>query len=593
MDLRVQAPGYVPRYLWGITIERGKTLRPEPFELYRGSAVLGWVVTADGSPLGDQATIELRPRAGGQVHNSEERERLEALVFRAKVNRQGFFQLDGVPPGAYVVEARREGFAPAMASVRVVPNEVTELANPPLTLEPPKMLEVFIDPPLDPAGKPWAMRLHRLDRGSFILTEVAESQPAGEDGSWKLLGVAPGQYYLRIGRQGGDTWWSDQVEVTPELAPLEVRLGVIKVTGSVRLGKNPLQARVYIGQLGGRYAAVRTEVDTNEKGEFEAFIPNPGEWTVHVSAKEPPVERELPKVAIEPKPGTNEAEIELRLPNTKLSGKVVDPKGNPVGRAIVSAQSVGPKRESSVQVWADDEGRFSLSGLLPGPTLVGADGGRELYAYPVLVEVADDREPPPLVLVAGPQLRVSGIVGSAAGPVSGARVTASPVGIRHLGVFSVATDSQGRFEVHLPPETREADFRVEALGFAFRMLRITIPRNRMVPLMVDQLAGTLVIETAAPVDYTDPNSPGVYILRGGAVEGLGALQRWAVNSGSRSLEPARAVVPSVEPGEYQACWATSGEAAGLDVGVPPSGPCASGYLAANGELRLKLGPPKK
>jgi hypothetical protein len=167
------------------------------------------------------------------------------------------------------------------------------------------------------------------------------------------------------------------------------------------------------------------------------------------------------------------------------------------------------------------------------------------------------------------------------------------VGIRHLGVFSVATDSQGRFEVHLPPETREADFRVEALGFAFRMLRITIPRNRMVPLMVDQLAGTLVIETAAPVDYTDPNSPGVYILRGGAVEGLGALQRWAVNSGSRSLEPARAVVPSVEPGEYQACWATSGEAAGLDVGVPPSGPCASGYLAANGELRLKLGPPKK
>jgi hypothetical protein len=594
MDLRVQAAGYVPRYLWAATIPRGKTLRPGSLALHRGSAVLGWVVTADGSPLGDQAAVELRPRAGGQVHNAEERERLAALVFKSKVNRQGFFQLDGVPPGAYIIEARLEPFAPAMASVRVVPNQVTELSNPPLVLEPPKVLELFIDPPIDPAGHAWTMRLHRLDRGSSVLTEVAALQATGADGSWKLPGLAPGNYYLRIGRRNGDTWWVGEVEVTPDLAPLEVRLGVIKVVGSVRLGKTPLASKLYIGEHGGRHAAVRVEVETDEEGELETFLPKAGVWTIHVSAKEPPVEREIPQVVIEPKPGTSEAEIDLRLPNTKLAGKVVDAQGEPIARAIVNAKSVGGAWESLVQAWTDAEGRFSFSGLPAGPTLVEADAGEDLRADAVLVEVTETEEPAPLTLVAEARLRLEGVVASEAGPVSGARVRVAPVGLRHLGlVRTVTTDTQGRFKAFLPPAAGEAQITVAAPGFAFRMLRLRIPGSRMVPILVHPEAGTLVIEAAQAFEPLDPSKPGIFVLRSGALVGLSTLRGWAATTGSLDQDGSKTVVPLVEPGEYRACWAMAAEREALELGAPPSGPCASGSLAASGELILKLGPPRR
>jgi hypothetical protein len=206
--------------------------------------------------------------------------------------------------------------------------------------------------------------------------------------------------------------------------------------------------------------------------------------------------------------------------------------------------------------------------------------------------VEDDIETPPIVLVASSRLRISGIVGSAAGPVSGARVTAAPVGVPYMGVRSVTTDAQGRFSVFLPPDAREADFRVEALGFAFRMLRLAIPSNRMVNLLVDQQAGTLVIEKGVPIDYSDPGGPRIFLIRAGAVEGVEAFERWAVVTGVVQDDPARAVVPLVEPGEYRACWVSGTERQALELGALPSGPCASGSLAANGELTLRPKPPK-
>ena len=142
VDLRIEAPGFIPRYLWGVRIEPGGTLRPGRMDLRRGSAVLGWVVTADGTSLGDGATVSLRPRGAAGARRPGDQQRLENLTFQAAVNSRGFFEIDGIPPGAYVLEARHPKLAPATTSVRVVPGEgeSTEIANPPLVLEPPKTL---------------------------------------------------------------------------------------------------------------------------------------------------------------------------------------------------------------------------------------------------------------------------------------------------------------------------------------------------------------------------------------------------------------------------------------------------------------------
>lgn len=579
MDLRVQADGFVPRYLWGVRVQPGKTLRPGRLELRRGSAVLGWVLTADRSPT-ENATVELRPRVAGAVRAKE---RLESLSFKTAVNSRGFFQIDGVPPGAYVLEARHERFAPAIASVRVVPGEVTEVANPPLVLDFPKVLEVFIDPPVDPAGEPWSVKLQRLDRDSSMITTLAQEE-APPDGVLRLADLPQGRYILRISRAQGDAWWAEEVVIDENPAPVEVRIEQVRVAGTVRLGEKPLAATVWFG---GRHGAVRVETRSDEEGAFETWLPRPGSWPVHVSSASPVVEREISKVEVRPRPGSDRAEVELELPDTVLRGKVVDEAGTPIPKAIVTAQPMGGARERLVQAFTDDEGLFALSGLPTGLALVQADAGRDRYAHPVEVAISEDRSSEPLVLIASPQKRVRGSVVSAAGPVPGARLRATPVGVQTLMTASATTDAQGLFELFLPPQAREVVLRVAAPGFAYRMLRLPLPEGDLA-IGVEQTGGTLIVETEEPLDGTDPNGPSVFVLRNGAVAGLGSLRAWAMASGVPPSDPRRSVIPLVEPGSYQACLVFPPEVPGLELGVVPASRCTGGSLAPNGELALKL-----
>lgn len=583
-DIRFQTEGFIPRYQWGVAVPKGKTLSLGRLDLRRGSAVQGWVVTADGSGVGDKARIELRPRMGGPVHKQEEARRLEALTFTAAVHPRGFFQLAGVPPGAYVLEARHERFAPAVTTVRVVAGEVTEIVNPPLTLDLPKTLEVYLTPPLDPWEKPWSLRLLRLDRSSTVLSSLA-LEPAESGGVWKKAGLAPGQYLLKIGPHTGDTWQVDEVEVGPDLAPLHVDLDVVQVQGTVHLGKNPLAATL---SFGGRWGAVRIQAQADEDGKFQVFLPRPGTWSLLISSLVPPVTRELPEVEVRPKPGKDIAEIAVHLPTTKLLGRVVDESGAAVAGAQVSVRRPGTSPEPRIQQRADEDGRFELLGLPEGSLQVGADASDDRSSDLMTVEVAEDRETPPVTLTVRPQLRISGTVISSDGAVAGAKIKAAPAGLPYFGALTVTSDAQGNFEVSLPPRSREMFLAVGAPGFAFRLLRLPVPEDRRMAVGVAQAAGTLIVETEAPHDLLPLDSPRVFVFQGGAFEFISYLRAWAVASGLNQESQTRSVIPFVEPGDYRACWVTPAEKPGLDFGIVPEGRCAQGFLPPNGELTLKL-----
>lgn len=583
LDLRFQAIGFVPRFLWGIRVDPGGTVRPGRLDLRPGSAVQGWVVTADGAPIGDQTKATLRPRIAGSVRDPVERKRLESLHFEAAINRRGFFQIEGVPPGAYLLEVRHQRYAPAVASVKVEPGTVTEIANPPLKLDLPKVVEIFIDPPLDPVGQPWTVKLQKLDRDSSIVDTVA-TESAGSDGSWKRAGISPGNYFIRISRQGGETWWDGSLVVDENPSPVYVSMNVVTVKGMVRYGEELLSAKI---QFGGRWGATRIEAQSDNKGRFEILLPKTGYWSVFVSSDKPAVAREIPKLKIEPKPGTKTAEVEIHLPRTALRGRVVDEKDSPVPDAIVSAMSNGKVVEDRVQTRTDEEGKFEIRGLLAGPTLVEADAG-DLAADPISVDVEKEEDSKSWILVARPRLRISGTVTSAAGPVAGARVTAAPAGIPYLGARSFTSDAQGHFQVTLPRAAREMLLSVGAPGFAYRMLRLPVPENRTLGVNLDQTGGTLRVENEGGIDYTDPNAPMVGILHGGSVEGLAMLTSWAVASGVVPKSTERTVVPNMEPGPYQACLIYPSEWVGLDFGIIPHDRCANGTLLPNGELVLKV-----
>jgi len=363
-------------------------------------------------------------------------------------------------------------------------------------------------------------------------------------------------------------------------------MNLVTVKGTVLYGKKPLSAKI---QFGGKWGATRIEAQSNDKGIFEVLLPKPGDWPVYVTADRPAVEREIPKLKIEPKPGTRVAEIDLKLPDTVLRGRVVDEKDAPVPKAIVSAMSNGKMVEDSVQTRVDEEGRFEIRGLLPGPTLVEADAGEDLAADPVSADIQEGEEDAKSwILVARPRLRISGTVASAAGSVAGARIKAAPAGIPYIGARPVTSDAQGRFEIRVPRPTRELLLSVSAPGFAYRMLRVPVPENREIGVNLDQTGGTLVVEKEGGLDYMDPNAPSVGVLHGGSVEGLPTLVNWAIAAGIYPKGSERSVIPNLEPGPYQTCLVYPSEWIGLDFGILPRDRCVSGTLAANGELTLKV-----
>lgn len=589
LDLRFQAPGFIPRYRWGVGVPHRGTVHLGKFDLVRGSAVLGWVVTADRSPVGKQARVELRPRMGGALRGRDKAGRLESLTLAAPVNDRGFFQIDGVPPGAYVLEASQPPFAPSRVTVQVLPGEVTEVANPPVVLDLPKVLEVILDPPLDPAGKPWSVELSQLDRNTLEMSRLAATV-AGEDGTWKKGGLSQGSYTMRVGSHAGDTWLLRQIEVDGSPSPVYVDLGMVKVAGTVRSGRSPVAAVV---TFGGRFGASRITARTDEEGRFDLVLPQAGEWAVHVASEAPPINREIPKVRVEPKPGKDAAEVDLVLPDTLLRGRVVDESNRPLEGAIVNVKTSGPAVEPQVQGRSDQDGRFEFFGLPAGSLLVGAEADGERSSEQVTVRVSDGGEPASVVLQVRAQVRVAGTVISPAGPITGARIKAAPVGIPYFSVRTVTSDAQGRFEVFLPPSAREMFLAVAAPGFAFRMLRLPVSKEREVTVGVEQTAGTLVLESEVPHAATEPEAAYVVVFHQGSLEALPLLSAWALASGEVPESPARSVIPNLEPGDYRACWVLPAERPALDFGVVPQGRCADGFMSANGELTLKLPEPPK
>lgn len=300
----------------------------------------------------------------------------------------------------------------------------------------------------------------------------------------------------------------------------------------------------------------------------------------------------MPKVLIEPRPGKDVAEIELDLPDTWLRGRVVDESDKRVPGAIVNVKTSGTMVEPQVQGRSDESGEFEFFGLPTGPLLIGAEAGGELSSDRITVQLSDAKDPVPVVLKVRPQVRIMGTVVSAMGAVSGARIKAAPVGVPYFGVRTVTSDAQGRFEIVLPPAAREMFLAVAAPGFAWRMLRLPVTKDKEITLGVDQAVGTLVLESNVPHTNTEPGDPYVVIFHRGSLEALPLLNIWATMLGERLDSPTRSKIPAVEPGDYRACWVLPAERSGFELGaVPPQGRCADGFVTANGELTLKLPDP--
>lgn len=472
LDLRVRAKGCIAHYAWGKTLTPGGALDLGEVVFEQGAAITGRVVLGRGVKA---ALTAVRVRAF-PAGSAADKIRLQQFV--ATPEARGFFHLDGVPPGEYMIRADgTERVTSPSVGVTVVGTAEAELREP-LLADVPRTLTVEVTPRLNLDQKPWIVTLDR-DVARHYGETVAQGA-LDQDGRWQSH-LQPGKYSMRISSLDGAVWASRDVDLGSD-EHIFMLIATRTIRGKILLGKKPLAAKLIFG---GEFGTPRVPVKSDEDGHFEVHLPqtDAASWDVTVDAAAPRVKRTL-RAEIP----TDDRELTLQLRETVVIGTVIDQAGAPARDVTVNMSG----EHELIQVDADSAGAFGFHGVEPGTYTVQAEGYL-LESDALELSVPKDGAPDELRLVVKPVRKVVGRVLSNLGPVAGARVTIAPVDVPALMNSTRETNERGEFSATAPLNCQRVDVYVSPPGFSFRAFRTTLRDDGALTIPVDQRGGTLIV----------------------------------------------------------------------------------------------------
>jgi len=578
-DVRLQAGGYAPRYLWGASLKPADTTYLGRTVLRRAASVFGRAVREDSSDPPSPCQAILLPDV--ERHSGPYPEGENALsdtkTFSVPLSQHGYFQIVGVHPGRHMlaVECRT---ASVLREFRVQGDGETRI-DPPLRLE-DLTLDVAIAPKLDPSGRPWRLT---VDATAPHFRRVANADPSSADGRWARNGLMAGNYHIVVSGSDGTAWLQRNFNLGADSRRIALRIGSVPVAGRALLSSQPIRARlVFSNNASGESATLNSD----ENGHFQGLLPvapnRETTWTIEAHVLQPPVTQRLLDVKVQPASGQGNTWLDLDFPGIPVHGNVVSPDGKPQPNVQVTFEDTSGLRTTT---GTDDAGHFEMSDLPAGKYTAMADspaGASDRTPF----EVADGRGSE-LRLVLNPFKRTSFYVVSSDGPVEDAAVQVwiAPGVPRAFA----RTDGDGRFEVTLPPGTTEVGLTVGAPGYALKLIRVPVPTNdtdsrdaRTVTL--DNSAGTLVLNLQPP-GRTREDSASLYLVHNRAIQDALAIVGWGTNqAGVGSNAPA--TVDLIEPGNYALCRVDPNNVTVLWSGPVPSTRCSKGSLDEGGTLTL-------
>jgi hypothetical protein len=546
LDLTFRAKSFVPRYRWGLHVPAGQTLSLGRVELRKGASLSGWVEVEGGSILPGQCIARLGLQQGPGAGSPQTADRLRRALIEQPVGRDGFFQLEGIPPGAYWLEVQQPGYAPAQA----FPLEVWDLSETslkqPVVLRRPLTLELSLSPPLDWLGRPWTVSVQRRsDLSAGSEDKPAFHGPASREGVVRIAGQAPGVFTVEAADSLGNRFVRERdLEILDaESAKRSLEISVQDIQGKVTLGEEPLAATLWFG---GPFGSQNVKLESGKDGKFRGVLPRGGTWRVQIAATNPKLETHL-KVKV--KDDRNRvAAVDLTLPDTRVFGKTVDESGH----AVVGAQVDLADLIDVASTQSEEEGRFELRGVPEGNVELSArSGAREerLTSEPVVFSVSDGAPVGPMTLVLRQTKELRGKVRSRRGDVPGAFLRISPLRPPLGSAAQTRTGIDGSFSVRVDAKAEAVLVVVSPPGNALKAFSVPMTRE---PAALDVSEDGGDLDVALPFKLKDADRE-ILLFQNGLPLPIPSLLLWTQGHGQRFETTPGFHVTALAAGEYEVC----------------------------------------
>ncbi len=415
-DLRLEPVGFAPVHLSDLVLREGEVQVVEPQLLRSGGGVSGRVVDPADRPVAS-ARVSLFPEELLKTRGM----RATTLMRETKTNARGSFEFSGLEPGRFRLVVETKGLSPAIVSgIPVRAGETNGLPRP-VRHSPYGEVELVLEPPLDPLGKPWQIE---LSEGTQLLPRQppkSVSHAATIDGLWKADKLRADLHEVVVRDSAGSFMYKTSLDLFGgDRSTAHLAIHPTRLRGIVQLGDRPLEAELEIQNTRG--AGINTRSDDN--GIFETALPGTGEWLItvlypigqkaaRVTAQTISIPPDVPPDAV--------YEVVVKLPGGRISGVVVDQDGKG-GPAVVQALR---DRKQVAQQMTDTDGKFDLVGLGTATYYLEAQGRTGTTPTPVEV-LLDEGETKEVTLVTEPNVPITGMVLMPDGrPASGAVVRIS------------------------------------------------------------------------------------------------------------------------------------------------------------------------
>jgi len=583
--IRLAVPGMVSHPIPAALLPPGTSLDLGQIQFAWGLELTGRVVGLGDEEQRSATQVKLYLGAEGGISGGEGVAE-GSFVRQTTLDASGTFRFGELSPAVYWLSVQHPSCPPTRARVLVSGEDPCVELPEPLVLTCGARLTVTVNPPdavreegllVYVLGEQPPLGFSVLARGTLLPGET-----------WVSPLLAPGDYLLELRDSEEDEGAvaARGVSLGAEDLAVEFSLARLAVSGRLLLGRRPTAGVIHLSHAD---SGARLQAAADSGGRFSVIVPAAGRWTALVELRRPT--QFCPAGEVEIAPGRP---LEIRLPDGRVSGRVVHPDGSPVENAgiEITAEHLRPAGTTS----SAKDGSFLFRALANGRyTLTAEKGARASRQVELALGAGGEVS---VILVLEEQVSLRCRINSAYGPVANAEVFVAPLNssatLASHTVPTATTDREGLATISLPPDSVAARFYVMAAGFAFRVTGLLPlpPRGETLDLTLSSQGGTLVLPQR-PGGALESGQFPVLMVDDAPVD-VAMLPQWSFLNGRPWVERDGAFqVPRMPPGHYQLCQLTSTEALLVWGGLarPKPAACVGGRLEPGGVLVLGVKDP--